>query len=84
MRRKHRRTLEAIFEDPVRSDIEWRRVESLFRALGANLSEGEGSRVLVVLKGEEHVFHRPHPQKEIHKRGVRAVRRFLSTAEVTP
>lgn len=82
MRRRHERTLDGIFEDPVRSDLEWRAVESLFSALGAEVTEGRGSRVRVVLHGVRATFHRPHPEKEIGKAMVRSIRDFLSNAGV--
>ena len=41
---KHKKTLKAIFDDPVRSDIAWSRIESLLVALDAEISEGRGSR----------------------------------------
>lgn len=81
---KHRKTLEAIFEKPERSNILWRDIESLFMALDAELSEGNGSRVRVSLKGVRAVFHRPHPRKETNKGAVKSVRRFLEAAGVKP
>jgi len=82
--RKHRKTLEAIFEKPERANIAWRDVESLFVALGAEISEGSGSRVRVALKDMRAVFHRPHPRKETNKGAVKSVRRFLEAAGVKP
>jgi len=82
--RKHRKTLEAIFEKPERANIVWRDVEALFIALGAEISEGSGSRVRVALKDVRAVFHRPHPRKEINKGAVKSVRRFLEAAGVKP
>jgi hypothetical protein len=79
---KHQKTLRAIFEDPVRSDIEWTGIESPLLALGAELSEGRGSRVRVYLRGVRAVFHRPHPQKETEKGALKAMRRFLTEASV--
>lgn len=71
---KHRVTLEAIFADPVRSTVSWSDVESLFRACGAEISEGQGSRVRVALNGVRAVFHRPHPRNALPDRsGDRAV-----------
>ena len=32
---KQRSTLESLFQDPIRSDISWKDVESLLNALGA-------------------------------------------------
>ena len=51
MNQKHRRTLEAIFDDPVRSNIPWRDIESMLKAAGAEITEGEGSRVRIALNG---------------------------------
>ena len=82
MNKKQTRHLEAIFEDPVRADIDWREVESLLNALGAELSEGRGSRVRVALNGVRAVFHKPHPEKEIGKKTVRDIRGFLIEANV--
>ena len=84
MDRKHRKTLEAIFEKPERANIPWRDIEALFMALGAEISEGRGSRVRVALKDVRAVFHRPHPRKEINKGAVKSVRRFLEAAGVKP
>jgi hypothetical protein len=82
--RKHRKTLEAIFEKPERANIAWRDVEALFIALGAEISEGSGSRVRVALKDVRAVFHRPHPRKETNQGAVKSVRRFLEAAGVKP
>lgn len=77
MNKKQRQTLERIFEKPERSDISWNDIENLFKALGAEISEGRGSRVRVALKEVRAVFHRPHPQRVTNKSTIRSVRRFL-------
>mgnify|MGYP006302901563 CR=1 FL=1 len=82
MNKKHRKTLRAIFTKPPLANIPWRDIESLLIALGANISEGRGSRVRIELKGEDAVFHRPHPEKETDKGAVAAMRRFLENAGV--
>jgi hypothetical protein len=79
---KHLKTLRVIFEDPIRSDIEWTDIENLLIALGAELSEGRGSRVRVYLKGVRAVFHRPHPRKETEKGALKSIRRFLTESGV--
>jgi hypothetical protein len=84
MNQKHQRTLEAIFDDPVRSNILWRDIEGMLKAVGAAITEGEGSRVRIALSGVRAVFHRRHPQKETDKGAVRSMRRFLIEAGVTP
>lgn len=53
-------------------------------ALGAEISEGNGSRVRIKLNDVRAVFHRPHPRKETDKGAVVSMRRFLETAEVRP
>ena len=57
-------------------------IESLFVALGADISEGRGSRVRVALNEVRAVFHRPHPKRVTNKGAVKSVRRFLQEAGV--
>jgi hypothetical protein len=80
----HRKTLEALFTDPVPASLEWRKIECLFKALGAQAIEGNGSRVRFVLNGVVGSFHRPHPQKEAKPYQVRDARTFLEEAGVKP
>ena len=82
MNKKQRQTLNRILEKPERSDIPWSNVESLFKALGAEITEGRGSRVRVVLKDVKAVFHRPHPERVTEKGAVKSVRRILKEAGV--
>jgi hypothetical protein len=56
MKRKHQKTLEAIFARPTSANIQWRDIEALFVELGAEVSEREGSRVAVVLFGRFEYF----------------------------
>jgi hypothetical protein len=84
MNQKHQSTLAAVFDDPVRSNIAWRDIESMLKAAGAEITEGEGSRVRIALNRVRAVFHRPHPQKETDRGAVRSMRRFLTEAGVTP
>ena len=76
MNQKHRRTLEAVFEEPVRSNIPWRDIEAMLKAAGGEISEGAGPRVRVALSGIRAVFHRPHPQKETDKGAVKSCADF--------
>jgi HicA toxin of bacterial toxin-antitoxin, len=82
--KSQKRTLERIFADPVRANIDWHDVESLLVALGAELEEGRGSRMRVELNDVVAVFHKPHPQKEASKPAVRDVRSFLIAAGIQP
>jgi hypothetical protein len=81
---RHKRTLQAVYENPVRADVAWVDVERLLVALGAELSEGRGSRVRIALNGIRAVFHRPHPQRETDKGALRSMRRFLNEAGIEP
>lgn len=84
MKRKHQKTLEQIYKRPVSGNISWTDVESLFKGLGADVSERAGSRVAVVLFGEVRVFHRPHPSPNTDKGAVAGIRKWLESYEVKP
>ena len=84
LRAKHRKTLQAIFTHPVRTNIPWTDIESLLVACGAEISQGRGSRVRIALNDVRAVFHCPHPRKETDKGAVAAMRRFLTEAGVEP
>ncbi len=84
MNKKQRQTLQKVFEKPERSDILWNDIEGLFLALGAEVTEGKGSRVRVALNGVRAVFHRPHPERVTNKGAVKSVRRFLMESGVKP
>lgn len=81
LRTKHKKIFAAIYENPVRANILWTDIESLFEALGAEISPGRGSRTRVSLNDRKALFHRPHPQKEANKLLVKSVRRFLTEAK---
>jgi hypothetical protein len=84
MSKKHRRTLQAIFAEPVRANVNWADIEAMLLAYGAEITPGEGSRVRIALNEIRAVFHRPHPQKETDQGALRSMRRFLTEAAVTP
>ena len=84
MKPKYHKTLERIFSRPVSGNIKWKDIEALFVALGAEVSEREGSRVAVVLFNEVRIFHRPHPTPTTDKGAVSSIRKWLETHGVTP
>lgn len=84
MKNKHKKTLEQIFSRPVRGNIKWADIESLFKGLGATIKEREGSRIGVILFGEIQVFHRPHPSPDTDKGAVSSIRKWLERNGVTP
>lgn len=84
MNRKHIQTLRKIFEKPTRGDIKWSDIESMRKALGAEISEGSGSRIRIALMGWRAVYHRPHPRKETVKGAVDRLRKDLQGIGVRP
>ena len=84
MNSKHRKTLEAVWAEPVNGNVEWSRIESLLIALGCRLIEGAGSSVTFDWQGRRATFHRPHPGKEALRYRVKVTREFLQRMEITP
>jgi len=80
---KHKTTLKAIFEDPIRSDIRWSDIESLIEALGGVITQGNGSRVRFQIGDIAATIHRPHPEPEISKSAVKTLRVKLREWDVT-
>jgi len=80
----HRKTLAAVFADPVSATLEWRRIEALLVAVGCRVIEGTGSRVRFEKDGHIATFHRPHPAKEAKPYQVRDVRQYLENLGVRP
>jgi hypothetical protein len=84
MNSKHKKTLAAVFRNPVSATIAWADIESLLLAAGAELVEGRDSRVRFVFGDETVTFHRPHPAKEAFPYQVRDARGFLEAIGVKP
>ena len=79
---KHQKTLHNIFSSPVASNISWKDIENMLLSFGAEITEGNGSRIRIHLNGVRAVFHRPHPRKETNKGAIISMRRFLNEAGV--
>lgn len=82
MNNKHRKTLQAIFSDPIAADISWKDIMKLFKVLGAKISQGRGSRVRILLNGQRAVFHEPYPERVTDKGAVKSVPDFLNNAGI--
>jgi len=80
---KHKKTLEVLFAEPVNGNIEWRKIEALFLALGAVRTERSGSAVSFVLNDVRVDFHQPHPEKAALRYRVKDASNFLIQAGVT-
>lgn len=84
MNAKQRKTLAAIFARPTSASIVFADIEALMKALGATISEREGSRVKIELQGEQWRCHRPHPGKEAKRYQVEEARELLERVGVKP
>ena len=84
MKAKHRRTLQAIFAVPTRGGIVFSDIEALVFAIGGDVREGAGSRVVFEMKGIRKYLHRPHPGKEAKKYQVEELREWFKQLEVLP
>lgn len=84
MNATHRKTLAAVFAEPVSASIERRRIEALLVAAGCRVIEGNGSRVRFEKDGLVATFHRPHPAKEAKPYQVRDAKRYLEDLGIKP
>ena len=84
MNSKQKKTLKAVFANPVSSSIAWKDIESLLIAAGSEVIEGNGSRVRFCSNGIVASFHRPHPKKEAKPYQVKDARSYLIQLEVRP
>lgn len=83
MSNKHRNTLQAIYHDPVSSNLQWREVESLLNHLGATVEPAHGARFRIVLNRHEFFLHHPHHSNELSKQEVKHLRECLASAGAT-
>ncbi len=84
MKGKHKKTVAAIFSDPVNGNMEWSRIEALLVALGCRVIEGDGSSVTFEKDGIRAYFHRPHPAREALRYRIKDAREFLKKLGVKP
>jgi hypothetical protein len=84
MNKKQRKTLEAVFAAPAPKNLPFSAMESLFRAIGCEVIEGDGSRTAFRLRGVRVAFHRPHPRKEAWEYQVRAAKDFFEALGIRP
>ena len=84
MNSTHRKTLAAVFAEPVNGALEWRRIEALLLAAGCVVIEGSGSSVTFEKDSLKVRFHCPHPGKEALRYRVRDARSFLQATGIHP
>lgn len=84
MNSKHQKTLQAVYTRPTVKTLDWKDLEALFIALGAEVIEGDGSRVRFVLNGKVIRFHRPHKPKTARAYQVDLAREFFENMGIEP
>ena len=82
MNKRQRKTYDAIFVDPIRRNIVWDDAVNLIQSLGGIITHGDGSRVRFDLNNISLNIHSPHPQKELKRYQIKALREFLIKAGV--
>ena len=80
MNHKQKHTLESILQTPASGNVHWRDVESLLKALGAELQVTHGARMTFQLNGVEGTVHKPHHSSAMTKQDIRHLRDFLREA----
>jgi HicA toxin of bacterial toxin-antitoxin, len=84
MNAKHARILQAVFTRPTLASIVFSDLEALLVALGGEVREGAGSRVVLELNGKRWYPHRPHPGKEARRYQVEELRALLESEGIRP
>jgi hypothetical protein len=84
MKAKHAKTLRSIFAKPTLVNICFSDMESLVLALGGEVREGEGSRVVFEINGKRLYPHRPHPGNEAKRYQVEELRALLESEGIKP
>lgn len=52
-------------------------IESLIKAIGGEVREGQGSRIVFEIKDSRKYLHRPHPGKEAKKYQIEELREWF-------
>lgn len=78
------RTLGALFAAPTRSNVRFSDIEALIVALGGEVREAAGSRVVFELKGRHLYLHRPHPGRGAKRCQVEEGCELLRSLEIQP
>ncbi|WP_342754728.1 type II toxin-antitoxin system HicA family toxin [Pantoea sp. MBD-2R] len=84
LRKKHQCTLNKIFTSPPPVNIKWSDIESLIKALGGRVTEGNGSRCRFILNDSIAKFHRPHPLPDTDRDAIVSLREWLESTGVKP
>lgn len=84
MNSHQQKTLQSLFDNPVKKNIKWADVERLIVGVQGQIIQGDGSRVRIVFGEQSLNIHTPHPQKELKPYQVRAIRKLLTEQGLIP
>lgn len=84
MNNTYKNTLKEIFKNPTPNNLDWKKMEALFVALGCRIIEGSGSRVKFEYNQVIATFHRPHPNKESKPYQIKDAKKFLEKIGIKP
>ncbi len=84
MNKKQRKIYDTIFAESIKDNIDWDDIVTLIKAVGGTVSQKDGSRVRLDLNNLSINIHSPHPQKELKRYQVKAIREFLFKARINP
>jgi len=84
MNSRQRKTLAAIFSNPVPKTVAWDDFVALLVALGCDMEKDAGSHCAFRRENQKADFHKPHPGKELKPYQVRDARAFLVKIGIEP
>ena len=80
MKRKHKKTLDAIAQAD--GNVDMRKVEALIRELGGMIEDRGNGLYRAKLNDVTFIYDQPHPRTEIGRGLAKRLREFLRVAEV--
>ncbi len=69
---------------PTLASVAFADIEALIKALGGSITEREGSRIKIAIKGEQWRCHRPHRGKDAKRYQVEEARELLDRVGIRP
>lgn len=81
---KHKAKIEKVFEHPLSSNIDYKKLISALEHYGAKTEMTKTHHVKIFLNDKEYVMPLPHQDTNISKEIVTELRHFLESAGLTP
>lgn len=84
MNNNQQKTLKSLFDNPVKKNIKWTDVEKLIISVQGRISQGDGTRIRIVIGEQSLNIHTPHPHKELKPYQIRAIRKLFIEQGLVP